>query len=108
MFLHDMVFIIQLPTDNKELTDGMILKLAKRINTPIDLLSLGTLGLDMKEEVLAGHLQNKKTDIHMAAYGVLREWRTSQPNRKAAYVKLCEALRHEDVDMESLIEEVLQ
>ena len=86
----------------------MILKLAKRINEPIDLLSLGTLGLDMKEEVLTGHLKNKKDDIHMAAFGVLRTWRTSQPDRTVAYVKLCAALRHTDVDMESLVKEVLQ
>ena len=86
----------------------MVVKLSKRINDPMDLLMLGTLGLNMKEEDLAGHLQNKKDNIHMAAYGVLKTWKASQPDRKVAYKNLCEALRHKDVDMKSLIKEVLQ
>ena len=62
----------------------------------------------MKEEVLAAHLQDKKDDINMAAYEVLKTWKASQLNREAAYTNLCKALRHKDVDMKSLIQEALQ
>ena len=85
----------------------MVIKLSKKINDPMDLLMLGTLGLNRKEEELAGHLQDKKNSIHMAAYGVLKTWKASQPDRKVAYEKLCEALGHKDVDMKYLIEEAL-
>ena len=86
----------------------MVLKLAKRINKPIDLYSLGTEGLDMEIKVLQCHLHNKKDDINMAALEVLQTWKVSQPNMTVAYQKLCEALRQKGVDMESLVEEVLQ
>ena len=86
----------------------MVVKLAKRINDAMDLISLGTIGLDMKEEVLARHLHDKKDNINMAAYEVLKTWKASQPNRTVAFEKLCIALGHKDVDMESLIGEVLQ
>ena len=94
--------------ENQELTDAMIVKLARRISDPMDLISLVILGLDMKEEVLAHHLHDKKDNINMAAYEVFKTWKTSQPNRTVAFDKLCTALGHKDVDMESFIGEILQ
>ena len=85
----------------------MLLKLARKINQKIDLLTLATLGLDMDENVVDGMLRDNRDEIHMAVRGVLNVWKRSQPDAKTAYIKLCEALRNEDVKMESFIEECL-
>ena len=89
-----------------ELTSAMVLRLAKSMNDPIDILTLGTIGLKIKEEVIDRHLHDNKS-INMAARGMLNAWKVSQPDAKVAYERLCEALRHEAVDMKSLIKEVL-
>ena len=92
----------------KELTAAMLLKLSKKINRKIDILTLATTGLDMDEDVVEGKLKDNKDEIHMGVYGVLKVWMRSQPDSKRAYVKLCDALRHSDVNMGSLIAETLQ
>ena len=74
----------------------------------MDILTLGTIGLDMKEEVIQGHLKNNESEINMAALEMLRTWKRSQPDGKIAHRKLCEALKNPDVDMEFLIKDALQ
>ena len=86
----------------------MLLRLSKKLNKEMDIQTLGTIGLDMKEETIEGHLKDYKSEINMAALGMLRTWMRSQPDGKIAYRKLCEALKHPDVDMAFLIKEVLQ
>ena len=85
----------------------MLLKLSKKINKKIDILTLATIGLDMDEYVVEGILKDNKDEIHMAVHGVLKVWRRSEPDSKIAFKKLCEALRNKDVNMESFIEECL-
>ena len=91
----------------KELDSKMLLKLSKKLNRKIDILTLGTVGLDMKEEVIEGQLKDNESEIHMAALGMLKTWMRSQPDGKIAYRKLCEALKHPDVDMAFLIKDAL-
>ena len=86
----------------------MLLKLSKKINQKIDILTLATIGLDMDEDVVEGILKDNKDEIHMAVHGVLKVWKRSQSDAKAAHAKLCEALRNSDVNMGSLIGETLR
>ena len=95
-------------SDEKELTAAMLLKLSKKINQKIDILTLATIGLDMDEDDVDGILRNNKDEIHMAVRGVLKVWKRSQPDSKTAFINLCEALRNKDVNLESLIDETLQ
>ena len=91
----------------KELDAKMLLKLSKKLNKMMDILTLGTIGLGMKEEVIEGQLKDNESEINMAALGMLKMWMRSQPDGKIAYRKLCEALRNPDVNMEFLIKDTL-
>ena len=93
--------------DDPELIDALVLKLSRRINSESDLRDLATLGLGVRDPTIGKNLHNKK-DINEAAYQVIMHWRTGQDNDKIAYVKLCEALRDEDVGMASYIKSVLE
>ena len=70
--------------------------------------NLATVGLGMEHKTVDKHLKNKDKEIYEAVLGVLKEWLRGQDNPKAAYRKLCEALRHKDVNMRSFIVETLQ
>ena len=72
------------------------------------LRTLATVGLQMKETIVDSQLANHRDDINSAAYEVLKEWRNTQVNKTEAYINICKALKHEDVDLESLINETLQ
>ena len=85
----------------------MLLKLSKKINKKIDILTLATIGLGMDEDMVEGKLKDNQDEIHMAVHGVLKVWRRSEPDSKTAFKKLCHALRNKDVNMESFIEECL-
>ena len=91
----------------KELDAKMLLKLSKKLIKKIDILTLGTIGLDMKEEDIEGQLKDNESEINMAALGMLKMWMRSQPDGKIAFRKLCEALRNPDVNMEFLIKDTL-
>ena len=86
----------------------MLLKLSKKINQKIDILTLATIGLDMDEDDVDGILRDNKDEIHMAVYNVLKVWKRSEPDSKTAFTNLCDALKNKDVNMESLIDETLQ
>ena len=90
----------------KELTGDMLLKLAKKISKPFDILTLGRRGLKLDLSVVETAISNNKDDVNMALYDVLKKFRVSQPDAKIAYDNLCEALTA--VNMDSLIQEVLQ
>ena len=62
----------------------------------------------MQEEVIERHLQEHKPNVVMAARGMLNAWKASQTDGRVAYDRLCEALRHQEVNMNSLVKEVLQ
>ena len=91
----------------KALTSGMLLRLSKKINKEIDILTLATIGLDMEAHVVKGLLKDNQREIHMAVHAVLEVWMRSQSDTKTAYARLCDALRNNDVNMESFIEECL-
>ena len=95
-------------SDDRELTAVMLLKLSKKINQKIDILTLAAIGLDMDEDVVEGILTDNKDEIHMAVLGVLKIWKRSQQDSKTAFKNLCDALRNKDVDMEFLIDQTLQ
>ena len=90
----------------KELTGDMLLKLAKKISKPFDILTLGRRGLKLDLSVVETAISNNKDDVNMAMYYVLKKFRVSQPDAKIAYDNLCEALTA--LNMDSLIQEVLQ
>ena len=106
MTVSSLTFIeIIVSSDEKELDSKMILQLSKKLTKKIDILTLGTIGLDMKEEVIEGQLKDNESEINMAALAMLKTWMRSQPDGKIAYRKLCEALKHPDVDMAFLIKD---
>ena len=90
----------------KELTGDMLLKLAKKISKPFDILTLGQTGLKLDLSIVETAIVNNKDDVNMAMYDILKKFRVSQPDVKIAYDNLCEALTV--VNMDSLIGEVLQ
>ena len=83
--------------EERELTDAQLLRLTKKITNEFDLMTLAVLGLGMDESVVSGHIANKD-DIKMAAFHTLKEWKTSQTNSRVAYINICKALKHKDVD----------
>ena len=85
----------------------MLLKLSKKINQKIDILTLATIGLGMETHVVKGLLKDNQDEIHMAVHAVLEVWVRSQLDRKTAYANICNALRKKDVNMESFINEAL-
>ena len=91
----------------KKLTTEQLLKLAKMITTQMDLYTLAIIGLAISEEKVETSLTNH-TEINMAVYHVLKEWRTSQISNEVAYDKLCDALKNDDVNMASLISKALE
>ena len=103
--LHNCVIFV---SGHRELTDGLIIKLSKRFNSPEELENLAVIGLELDEDVVAGHLRNYSGDIHSAAKAVFKEWRMRQDNRKIAFNKMCTALKHRDVGQNSLVHEILQ
>ena len=92
--------------DARELTPQRLLKLANLLTDESKLQTLALLGLGMDESTVDGHL--RENCIKTAAHKVLKEWRNSQPDLNIAYTVICEALKHDDVQMEYLIEKALQ
>ena len=104
-----MTGIVYFPdAENPELTGRMLFQLAGQINSEWDLRNLATVGLAMEHKTVDKHLKNKDKEINEAVLGVLKEWWRGQDNPKTAYRKLCEALRHRDVNMRSYIVETLK
>ena len=71
-----------------------------------ELRKLAITGLKMGNHIVQRHLTNKGNNITTAAHHVLEDWRTSQPNQRVAYVKLCKALK--DVKMAFYINKALR
>ena len=84
----------------------LMLKLAGMFTSELDLLTLAIIGLNIRENVVAGHVKSKNESIAMAAYAVLREWRAGQTNNHVAYENVCSALRK--VGMGNFIANALQ
>ena len=79
--------------ERAELTDTRLWKLAKRILSAEDLLTLAIMGLHVEEDIIDRHLRDQSNSICIASFNVLKEWRISQPDRCIAYTNMCEALR---------------
>ena len=62
----------------KELMPKMLIRLSKKINKKIDILTLATIGLGMETHVVKGLLKDNETEIHMAVHDVLEVWMRSQ------------------------------
>ena len=70
-----------------------LLKVSKLFTREEDLYTFATIGLEMDDHEIERHVTNKRDCITLAAHGVLKDWRKSQPTADVAYDKLCEALR---------------
>ena len=77
-----------------------MLKLSKRINSPLELNCLAVFGLQLDVKVVDKHIKNND-EFNMAVYGVLTEWSNSIESSEEAYRILYEALGMDDVDMKS-------
>ena len=80
-------------SDDSELTDVKLLKLADRITSKAEVRNLAMNGLGMKAENVQHHLANSPSDIKTAMLHIMREWRNSQHDDRIAYIKLCRALK---------------
>ena len=74
------------------LTDGMTLGLSQQITSELQLNTLAIHGLNIPEEVVERHVNNKKNDITMATHALLKEWRKKYQDQKVAFLELCSAL----------------
>ena len=88
------------------MTDARLVKLSNKINKRSELRTLAVVGLGMGRATVDS--QFNKDDINDVAYEVLNKWRNSQKNEIDAYINICKALKHDDVKLESFIDEVLQ
>ena len=79
---------------DEELTDVMLLDLAKKFSTEMAVHTLAEKGLGIDVSVVRTSLYNHNRDINMAMHDVLRQWRLSQLDAHEAYVTLYEALVH--------------
>ena len=70
----------------------MIWRLAKKIVTPSQLMTLALVGLKLEHTRVERCLYNRKDEITMATHAVLNEWNDSQEDKKFAYRTLCKAL----------------
>ena len=71
----------------------MLLNVAFEVSNRSDVLKLGVNGLDMQINEVETSLQNNKDDIRMAMYDVLKKWKNTQGDRRAAYTVLSNALK---------------
>ena len=94
--------------EEPELSTAMLLKLSKFYHSDEDIYSFRLLGLEMDENVVEGHLRNKRGDIHSAVFQILKDWRKTQEDARMAYQSLCKALRHKDFNTPAYIKQVLQ
>ena len=77
----------------KELTGDMLLKLAKKISKPFDILTLGRTGLKLDLSVVETAISNNKDDVNMAMYDVMKKFRVSQPMQRPR-MTICARLWH--------------
>ena len=84
-------------TSGPELTDAMMLKLSKKINTESDLRDLAIQGLAVSGDDLSRSLYKYPNDINGAAYDVLKAWRRKFQTGAAARLELREALKSVDM-----------
>ena len=75
-----------------ELTDDMVLNLAKRICSPMAVNDVAVKGLEMETHVIDACLTNHKDDFNGAMYAILKKWRVGQADNKVAYSALYRAL----------------
>ena len=66
-------FFFLIAGEESELSTAMLLKLSKFYHSNEDIYSFTLLGLEMDENVVEGHLQNKKDDIHSAVFQILKD-----------------------------------
>ena len=76
----------------------MLLKLAKRVTTRTDVHKLSIVGLRMEPEGVIIHTLKNRNDINKAMFGILVDWRDTQPDLRTAYINLGQALIHADMD----------
>ena len=79
--------------------------ISKRISNDLELYALACIGLGLDEHTVDSHVKNN-SDIHVSAFHVLKHWRQTQNDARTAYVNMCKALRHDDVNMASYVDVV--
>ena len=71
----------------------MVFELSRHITDETALRKLATSGLEVRENVIATHLNDHRHSITEAAHQVITHWRKSVEDSSEAYSKLCDALR---------------
>ena len=73
-----------------------MLELSKRFTTPLDLRDVAFRGLGIPSTTVDMHIQINQSRICEAAYHLLKDWRSTQPNLKIAYANMIQALDSAD------------
>ena len=77
-----------------------LLKLAKLINSELELNCLAIFGVDLTDSDVDRHIKNNSL-CTMAVYSLLKEWSNKIENPADAYQILYEALGKDGVDMKN-------
>ena len=102
---NDYYFSTELPDRSPELKEGRLQTLCKMFTHKEELRILARKGLNIDDYVVDYHLTHKGDDLKGIAYSLLKDWMTTQENRRVAYARLTEALRN--VNMALYVKEVL-
>ena len=89
-----------------KLTHQQLYSVACSLTTKSDIRRLG-LKLGVKVNRMDTIFCNNNGDITEAAYEILKEWRSGQPDPKMAFTTLRDALTHPDVNLHQVAQEAL-
>ena len=73
-----------------------MLELSKQFTTPLDLRDVAFRGLGLPSTTVDMHIQSNQSRICEAAYNLLKDWRSTQPNLRIAYANMVKALENAD------------
>ena len=78
--------------ERKELNAARLWKLAQKITSAEELVTIAILGLGADDDLVDRHLRDSHDNIVMASWRVLKDWKQTQPNSHVAYLNMCKAL----------------
>ena len=93
VFFFTLVFMSSDETvEEKELNAARLWKLAQKITSAEELVTIAILGLGADDDLVDRHLKDNHDNIAMASKCVLKDWKQTQPNSHVAYINMCKAL----------------
>ena len=105
-FICFILFVTKGSDDRKELTHKRLYSVARRLTKKSHIRKLGW-KLGVKDHNIDSIFCNNKGDITEAAYEILKEWRSGQPNPATAYITLRDALTHPYINLRQVAQEAL-